>query len=76
MIPVALLVVAKAPVAGQAKTRLTPPLSPTAAADVAAAAAFEASLLGELGLLLLGGGQLRLCDSGGGCPCGECAFAA
>lgn len=41
MIPVALLVVAKAPVAGQAKTRLTPPLSPTAAADVAAAALLD-----------------------------------
>ncbi len=38
---VAVLVVAKAPVAGLAKTRLTPPLSPEQAADVAAAALLD-----------------------------------
>lgn len=41
MTAVALLVVAKAPVAGQAKTRLTPPLSAQAAAQVAAAALLD-----------------------------------
>lgn len=41
MIAVAVLVVAKSPVAGLAKTRLTPPLSPLAAAQVAAAALLD-----------------------------------
>ena len=41
MIPVALLVVAKAPVAGLVKTRLTPPLSPRDAARVAAASLLD-----------------------------------
>jgi glycosyltransferase A (GT-A) superfamily protein (DUF2064 family) len=39
--PPTLLVVAKAPVPGQVKTRLTPPLSPHVAADVAAAALLD-----------------------------------
>jgi uncharacterized protein len=37
-LPVQLLVLAKAPVAGRVKTRLCPPLAPAQAADVAAAA--------------------------------------
>ncbi len=41
MSPVALLVVAKSPVAGQAKTRLTALLSPDCAADLAAAALLD-----------------------------------
>ncbi|MBL1076861.1 DUF2064 domain-containing protein [Nocardia sp. 2] len=41
MLPVALLVVAKAPIAGFAKTRLTPPLSPREAARVAAASLLD-----------------------------------
>lgn len=40
-LPVALLVVAKAPVAGYAKTRLTPPLTPVQAARLAAAALLD-----------------------------------
>ncbi|WP_327147275.1 TIGR04282 family arsenosugar biosynthesis glycosyltransferase [Nocardia sp. NBC_01329] len=40
-VPVALLVVAKAPVAGYAKTRLTPPLTPVQAARLAAAALLD-----------------------------------
>ncbi|MGW5386724.1 TIGR04282 family arsenosugar biosynthesis glycosyltransferase [Nocardia sp. NPDC003963] len=40
-LPVALLVVAKAPVAGYAKTRLTPPLTPAQAARLAAAALLD-----------------------------------
>ncbi|MEU4840304.1 DUF2064 domain-containing protein [Nocardia testacea] len=40
-IPVALLVMAKAPVAGYAKTRLTPPLTPAQAARLAAAALLD-----------------------------------
>ncbi|WP_435824901.1 TIGR04282 family arsenosugar biosynthesis glycosyltransferase [Nocardia rhamnosiphila] len=39
--PVAVLVVAKAPVAGYAKTRLTPPLTPALAARLAAAALLD-----------------------------------
>ncbi|WP_063059081.1 TIGR04282 family arsenosugar biosynthesis glycosyltransferase [Nocardia sienata] len=39
--PAALLVVAKAPVAGYAKTRLTPPLTPVQAARLAAAALLD-----------------------------------
>ncbi|MET8796731.1 DUF2064 domain-containing protein [Nocardia sp. NPDC004568] len=39
--PVTLLVVAKAPVAGYAKTRLTPPLTPVQAARLAAAALLD-----------------------------------
>ncbi|MGA6206114.1 TIGR04282 family arsenosugar biosynthesis glycosyltransferase [Nocardia testacea] len=39
--PVALLVMAKAPVAGYAKTRLTPPLTPVQAARLAAAALLD-----------------------------------
>ncbi|MEV5649495.1 DUF2064 domain-containing protein [Nocardia sp. NPDC052254] len=41
VLPFTLLVVAKAPVAGFAKTRLTPPLSPAEAADLAAAALLD-----------------------------------
>ncbi|MFF0499517.1 DUF2064 domain-containing protein [Nocardia aobensis] len=41
VLPLTLLVVAKAPVAGFAKTRLTPPLSPAEAADLAAAALLD-----------------------------------
>jgi glycosyltransferase A (GT-A) superfamily protein (DUF2064 family) len=41
MTAVTLLVVAKAPIAGFAKTRLTPPLTPTQAARVAAAALLD-----------------------------------
>ncbi|MEU4429694.1 DUF2064 domain-containing protein [Nocardia rhamnosiphila] len=40
-VPVAVLVVAKAPVAGYAKTRLTPPLTPVQAARLAAAALLD-----------------------------------
>ncbi|WP_028479715.1 DUF2064 domain-containing protein [Nocardia sp. CNY236] len=40
-LPATLLVVAKAPVAGFAKTRLTPPLTPSAAADIAAASLLD-----------------------------------
>ncbi|WP_227982489.1 TIGR04282 family arsenosugar biosynthesis glycosyltransferase [Nocardia spumae] len=40
-LPFTLLVVAKAPVAGFAKTRLTPPLSPGEAADLAAASLLD-----------------------------------
>ncbi|MFC3965289.1 TIGR04282 family arsenosugar biosynthesis glycosyltransferase [Nocardia jiangsuensis] len=39
--PATLLVIAKAPVAGFAKTRLTPPLTPREAADLAAAALLD-----------------------------------
>ncbi|QIS05264.1 DUF2064 domain-containing protein [Nocardia brasiliensis] len=39
--PATLLVIAKAPIAGFAKTRLTPPLTPRAAATVAAAALLD-----------------------------------
>ncbi|MDN2502321.1 glycosyltransferase, partial [Nocardia nova] len=41
VLPLTLLVVAKAPVAGFAKTRLTPPLAPAEAADLAAAALLD-----------------------------------
>ncbi|AHH19767.1 hypothetical protein NONO_c49830 [Nocardia nova SH22a] len=41
VLPLTLLVVAKAPIAGFAKTRLTPPLSPAEAADLAAAALLD-----------------------------------
>ncbi|MFI1918640.1 DUF2064 domain-containing protein [Nocardia sp. NPDC020380] len=40
-LPVTLLVIAKAPIAGFAKTRLTPPFSPTDAARLAAAALLD-----------------------------------
>ncbi|MET3808770.1 glycosyltransferase A (GT-A) superfamily protein (DUF2064 family) [Nakamurella sp. UYEF19] len=48
-----ILVVAKAPVSGQAKTRLCPPLSPLVAADLAAAALLDtlAAAAGALPLL-------------------------
>ncbi|MEV0247311.1 DUF2064 domain-containing protein [Nocardia sp. NPDC050712] len=41
MIPCTVLVVAKAPIPGFAKTRLTPPLTPAEAADLAAAALLD-----------------------------------
>ncbi|WP_328393065.1 TIGR04282 family arsenosugar biosynthesis glycosyltransferase [Nocardia sp. NBC_00416] len=41
LLPVTVLIVAKAPVAGYAKTRLTPPLTPVQAAQVAAAALLD-----------------------------------
>ncbi|GAA2795411.1 TIGR04282 family arsenosugar biosynthesis glycosyltransferase [Saccharopolyspora taberi] len=68
----ALLVVAKAPVPGQAKTRLCPPLTPAQAAEVAAASLLDtldavtatpgvrpvAAMTGDLGAAT-GGGALR-----------------
>ena len=58
------LVVARAPVAGRAKTRLTPPYSPVQAADLAAAALLDSLEAAGTAAALLGSGRPVVALSG------------
>ena len=62
--PPALLVVARAPVAGRAKTRLTPPYSPMQAADLAAAALLDSLAAASTAAAWLGSGRPVVALSG------------